>query len=65
MVCHVMPLWVEKKWPFRALQLMAEELRAAMSHNVPKKVQRYQVDAIIEEIKPAWLAIASQAELIF
>lgn len=65
MVCYVMPMWVEKKWPFRALELLAESLRDAMSQNVPDEVHRYQVDAIIEEIKPAWLAIASQAEYVF
>lgn len=65
MVCHVMPLWVEKKWPFRALELMAEELRDAMSHNIPHEVHRYQVDAIVEELKPLWLEIASQAVYVF
>lgn len=65
MICHVMPMWVEKKWPFRALELMAEELRDAMSKNVPSEVHRYQVDAIIEELKPVWHQIASQALYIF
>ena len=65
MVCHVMPLWVEKKWPFRALELMAEELRDAMSKNVPSEVRRFQVDAIIDELKPVWHEIASQAIYIF
>lgn len=65
MVCHIMPLWVEKKWPFRALELMAEELRDAMSKNVPDEVARYQVDLIIEELKPVWYEIASQALYVF
>lgn len=65
MVCHVMPLWVENRWPFRAIELMAEELRDAMSKNVPSEVSRYQVDAIVEELKPVWLEIARQAIHIF
>lgn len=65
MVCHVMPLWVEKKWPFRALELMAEELRDAMSKNVPTEVHQFQVDAIIDELKPVWYEIAEQAIYIF
>lgn len=65
MVCHVMPLWIEKKWPFRALELLALELRDAMSKNVPDEVYRYQVDDMIEELKPAWYNIASQAEYLF
>lgn len=65
MVCHVMPLWIEKKWPFRALELMAEELHEVMSYKVPDEVHRYQVDAIVEELKPVWYEIASQALYIF
>jgi hypothetical protein len=65
LVCHVMPLWVEKKYPFRALELMAEELRDAMMQNIPDEVCQYQVDIIIDELKPLWYEIATQASYIF
>jgi hypothetical protein len=65
LVCHVMPLWVEKKYPFRALELMAEELRDAMMQNIPDEVCQYQVNIIIDELKPLWYEIATQASYIF
>jgi hypothetical protein len=36
-----------------------------MSYKVPDEVHRYQVDAIVEELKPVWYEIASQALYIF
>jgi hypothetical protein len=63
MVVHVVPTWIAKRWPFHLLEIMADELRAAMSINVPSKVERYQIDAIIEELKPVWKELADQAIL--
>jgi hypothetical protein len=63
MVTHVVPTWIEKNWPFYMLEIMAEELKAAMSINVPSEVQQYQIDAIIEELKPVWKELADQALL--
>lgn len=65
LVCHVLPLWVEKKYPFRALELMADELRDAMMQNIPDEICQYQVDIIIDELKPLWYEIAKQASYIF
>lgn len=61
MVCHVVPTWISKRWPFYLLEIMADELRAAMSINVPSEVERYQIEAIIEELKPVWQELADQA----
>jgi len=57
MVCYVMPMWIEKRWAFYLLEIMASELRSAMQsvHNAnTKEVSRSTIDAIIEDMKPVW-----------
>ena len=61
MVCHIVPIWVQRRWPFTILEVMASELRDAMSRNTPSEIRRYQVDAIIEELKPVWREMAENA----
>lgn len=65
LVGHILPIWIENQWPFKALEIMSEELRSAMSLNVPSSVSRHQVLTIIEELKPIWHQIAKAAYHIF
>jgi hypothetical protein len=66
MVCHVLPLWIENSWPFRGLEIMAQELKSSMLRNAPEnEVQISQIDAIAEELKPLWMELARQAVDVF
>lgn len=49
-----MPKWIENEWPFRQLELLTNELRYAMEINVPEKVTRFQVEAMVSHLRPSW-----------
>jgi hypothetical protein len=65
LVCHVMPLWIEKQWPFQGLEILAEQIRSSLAPNTPDDLTRAQVRSVADDLKPAWTEIASQAEYIF
>lgn len=49
-----LPRWVEKEWPFRQLELMANELRYTMEETIPLHVTREQVEWTVEKLHPTW-----------
>ena len=61
LVCHVVPTWIENQWPLYLLDIMAEQLRSGMLVKAPERVCRYQVEAIVEDLKPLWDSITKEA----
>jgi hypothetical protein len=55
----VLPRWIEAQWGFQQLEIMCDELRDAMSVNVPSGVTRFQVEAMVNHLRPSWQELAN------
>jgi len=62
MLFQAMPKWVEREWPFRQLEIMANELRTRMEEGVPENVTREQVRWLIDELRPAWKMLIDEID---
>lgn len=54
MVTTMLPRWIESEWPFKQLELMANDMRCNLEETFPPTGTRGDVEALVQKLIPTW-----------